>query len=97
MSKPMILSKPPIAAVRTAPTMPPAGPDRIASLPWKRRASTRPPFDCMNKQAHAAELGRHPVDIAAQDRRQIGVDHGGVAAADQLHQRAHLVARPRPG
>ena len=36
------------AEVRTAPTMPPAGPDRIASLPWNRRASTSPPLLCMN-------------------------------------------------
>jgi hypothetical protein len=34
----------------------------------------------------------HLVDIAAQDRRQVGVDHRGVAAPDQLHQRADLVA-----
>ena len=32
-----------IAAVRAAPTMPPAGPDRMASLPWKRPASVSPP------------------------------------------------------
>ncbi len=32
------------------------------------------------------------VDIAAQDRRQVGVDHRGVAPSDQLHQRADLVA-----
>ena len=47
MSKPMIRSIPAIAAVRAAPTMPPAGPDRIASLPWKLCASASPPFDCM--------------------------------------------------
>ena len=48
MSKLMILSNPAIAAVRTAPTMPPAGPDNMLSLPWKKRASVSPPFDCMN-------------------------------------------------
>ena len=32
------------------------------------------------------------LDIAAQDRRQVGVDHRGVAARDQLDQRADLVA-----
>ena len=48
MSKPMIRPCPAIWLVRTAPTTPPAGPDRIASLPWKRRASVRPPEDCMN-------------------------------------------------
>ena len=47
MSKPMTRSMPAIAAVRAAPTMPPAGPDRIASLPWKPCASANPPFDCM--------------------------------------------------
>ena len=30
------------------PTMPPAGPDRIESLPRKLAASVRPPLDCMN-------------------------------------------------
>ena len=32
----------------SAPTIPPAGPDRIASLPWNRWASVSPPLDCMN-------------------------------------------------
>ena len=32
------------------------------------------------------------VDIAAEQGREIGVDHGGVAAADELDQRADLVA-----
>jgi hypothetical protein len=38
------------------------------------------------------ERVRHLVDIAAQDRRQVGVDDRGVAAPDQLHQRADLMA-----
>ena len=48
MSKLMILSNPATNEVLTAPTMPPAGPDRMLSLPWKRLASVSPPFDCMN-------------------------------------------------
>ncbi len=48
MSKPMTLPKPASCAVRTMPTTPPAGPDRIESLPWNSRASVSPPFDCMN-------------------------------------------------
>ncbi len=48
MSKPISLSKPAASAVRTMPTTPPAGPERIASLPWNSAASVRPPFDCMN-------------------------------------------------
>ena len=35
---------------------------------------------------------RHLADIARQDRREVGVDHGGVAAADKLDQRRDLVA-----
>ena len=58
MSKPMILSNPARCAVRTTPTMPPAGPDRIESLPWNRRASVRPPLDCMN-------ISRTPASSAA--------------------------------
>ena len=38
----------PSAPVRTAPTTPPAGPDRMASLPWKRRRVGQPADDCMN-------------------------------------------------
>ena len=35
------------------PTTPPAGPDRIASLPRKARAPASPPFDCMNSNGAA--------------------------------------------
>ncbi len=91
MSKPMMRSNPAASEVRTAPTMPPAGPDRIASLPWKRRASVRPPFDCMKKSRTPASSAGHLLDIAPQDRREIRIDHGGIAAADELHERAHAM------
>ncbi len=39
-----------------------------------------------------ADLARDLVDIAPQDRREIGIDHRGVAAAHQLHQRRDFVA-----
>ncbi len=48
MSKPITLSKPAAWLTRAIPTMPPAGPDRIESLPWKALASVSPPLDCMN-------------------------------------------------
>ena len=81
---------------RAMPTTPPAGPDRIASLPWNSSAAVSPPEDIMNisrapdflASSSAVDL-RH---VAAQDRREIGVDHRGVAAADQLDQRRDLVA-----
>ena len=122
--------KPAMRAVSTAPTTPPAGPERMASLPLNRCAEVSPPEDCMNRSFGEAlappppvaegregeALARRavpplapppaepapprgsgsarrqtPIDISAEQRREIGVDHGGVAAPDEFHQRAHLV------
>ena len=72
-----------------------AGRARTGSRPcrWKAAASVSPPFDCMkNRRAVAAERRDDLVDVAPQHRRQIGVDHRRVAAADQLDQRPDLVA-----
>ena len=91
MSKPISRSSFDDAA--TMPTTPPAGPDRIASLPRKALASVRPPFDCMNCSfVPAGKSARHAIDVAAQDGREIGVDDCRVAAPDQLDQRRDLVA-----
>jgi hypothetical protein len=57
MSKPMTLSKPgQPRETPTMPTMPPAGPDRIASLPWNgMRVGQARRCDCMNcSRTHAA-------------------------------------------
>ena len=44
-------------------------------------------------EPHAfAELVRHLVDVAAKEGREVGIRDRGVAAADELHQRARLVA-----
>ena len=48
MSKPITRVKPASRAVSTAPTTPPAGPDRMASFPLNRCAEVSPPEDCMN-------------------------------------------------
>ncbi len=42
-------------------------------------------------QPHVAQLRRHAVDVVPQDGGEVGVDHRGLAAAHQLHQRARLV------
>ena len=42
-------------------------------------------------QPHPAELRRHAVHVAAEDGGEVGVDHGRLATADQLHERAGLV------
>ncbi len=47
MSKPITRSKPAARAAAAMPTTPPAGPDRIASLPRNASASASPPEDCM--------------------------------------------------
>ena len=67
-----------------------AGQDRILALEAARIGQAA--IGLHEHQRCVADLGRDPVDIAAQDRRQIGVDHRRIAAADQLHQRADLVA-----
>ena len=48
MSNPITRLNPAAWAVRAMPTIPPAGPDRIESLPRNERAPARPPCDCMN-------------------------------------------------
>ena len=39
-------------------------------------------------QRHAGQVGGHAIDVAREDRRQIGIDDRRVAARHQLHQRA---------
>ena len=43
-------------------------------------------------EADAVELRRHLIDVAAQDRREIRIDHRGVAARDKPQQRADRMA-----
>ena len=55
-------------------TTPPAGPDRIASLPWKKRADDRPPADDMNRRRGPPSASA-PSSRATRStyRRRIGV------------------------
>ena len=102
MSKPMTREKPASRPVSANATTPPAGPERMASLPAKRSAAVRPPDDIMNISRAPdagsgiglvhAEFVRHLRNVARQDRREIGVHDRRVAAPDQLDERAHLVA-----
>ena len=45
------------------------------------------------EQLHARHLRGHLLHVPAQDGRQVGVDHRGVATADELHHRARLMRR----
>jgi hypothetical protein len=65
--------------------------DRVLALEAMRLGQA--PAGLHEEQAHAGHLRGDLVDVAAQDRRQVGVDHRGVPARDQLHQRTDLVTR----
>jgi hypothetical protein len=43
------------------------------------------------KRGGGSKVSRHLRHIATQDRREVGIDHGGVAARDELDQRGNLV------
>ena len=69
--------------------------DRVLALEMRRfgQAAAR----LHEHQRHAARLSHHALDVIAQHRREVGVDHGGVAAPDQLHQRADAMAHGNLG
>jgi hypothetical protein len=67
-----------------------AGEDAVLTLEGARLG--QPAVRLHEEQPGRAQLAGDAVDVAAQDRREIGVDHRGVAAPDQLHQRADPVA-----
>ena len=79
------------ALTAPTPTTPPAGPERIASLPWNRCASARPPVDCMNSSRTLARArrrrGRRSAAGSARDRRRPRWCRRG--------RRASSAARPR--
>ena len=61
-------------------------------LALEERGVGEPPARLHEHEPRAAQLRRHLVDVAAQQRREVGIDHGGIAPAHELHQRAGLVA-----
>ena len=66
-----------------------AGQDRILALEEPRIGE--PAIGLHEHQPRIADLGRDQVHVAPQDGRYIGVDHSGVAAPDEFHQRADFV------
>ena len=67
-----------------------AAENRVLAL--EERGVGQPPARLHEHEPRAAQLGGHPLDITAQQRREVGVHDRGVAAADELHQRAGAVA-----
>ena len=80
-------------ATREKPTTPPAGPERMLSLPTKLSAPTSPPADVMIRNAPPASASPQLSTYAPQHRIQIGVHHRGIAARDDLHQRRNAAAK----
>ena len=65
--------------------------DRVLAL--EERGVGQAPARLHEHEPCAAKLCRYLVDVAPQQGREVRIDHGGIAAAHQLHQRAGLVAR----
>ena len=92
MSKPMMRSKPAIAggargaddAARRA------GQDRVLAL--EAAGLGQAAVGLHEVQPRAGQLAGDLIDVAAQDRRQIGIHHRGVAARHEAQQRADGVA-----
>ena len=71
-----------------------AGQDRVLAGEQLRRGQAARRHHEHHARAGAldVEFVRHALDIAREDRREIGVDDGGVAAPDELDQRRTFVA-----
>src|SRR5262245_5614228 len=57
-------------------------------LPLEAPGVGEPAVRLHEHQARAGQFAGHLIDIAPEDRRQVGVDHRRVAARHELHQRA---------
>jgi hypothetical protein len=62
-----------------------AGEDGILAL--EAMGIGEPAIRLHELQTHIPERGLYLLDITAQDRREIGIDHGGVPARYELHER----------
>ena len=63
-----------------------AAQNRVLAL--ERVSIGEPARGLHEKQPYTRHVGRHLFHVAAQNRRQVGVHHRGVAAADEFHHRA---------
>ena len=62
------------------------GPGKNRVLAMKHRCVGQAARGLHEEQPHTRHLGGHLVHIAPQDGAEVGIHHGGVAAADELHQ-----------
>ncbi len=63
--------------------------NRVLALEMMRAG--QPARALHEKKRHAGHQAGDLIHIAPQDRRQIGVHHGGIAAGYQFHERTHAV------
>jgi hypothetical protein len=92
MSKPITRSNPRRLAQPCHHADDPAGrpgQDRILAL--EGAGIGQPAIGLHELQSHAVHGPGHLLDVAAKDRRQIGIDDGGIAAGDELDQGRDLM------
>ena len=66
---------------------------RAAASPLAARGGAQVSCDLVScGRVACAQVPRHLANVLPQDRREIGIDDGGIAAADQLDERRDLVA-----
>ena len=71
------------------------GEDRVLAL--EQGGVGEPAVRLHEHEPRLPRLARHLLHVAAQDRGQVGVDHRRVAAPDDLHERARLMAERHLG
>ena len=96
MSSPIALPSPEASASRAAPTAPPAGPERTLQAPAAAASAgggDAPRGLHHQRRRQPARRGRlaEPLQVTAEERRQIGVDRRRRAALVLAHAGQHLV------
>ena len=85
-------SVPPAARATAArASAPPAGPDSTEAAPRKRPRSHKPAARLHQQQPRAGQLGGQPLEVALQERRQVGVERDGAGARQVTDGRRNLV------
>ncbi len=69
----------------------PGRPAQDGVLALKSVRIGQPAAGLHEEELHTRHFGRHLLHIAAQDGRQVGIHHRGVAAAHKLHERTGLM------
>ena len=86
MSNPIARRKPAASAAREKPTTPPAGPEKMQSLPVKQAARRQPPRRGHQADVAAGQRSGQPLDIRPQNRIQVSIDDRRIPSWHDFHQ-----------